>query len=155
MVSAELFPLVFTVIMAKPKIRLNPTIATMGSFIPKSTPKAIPVRAEWPMASEKKDILLDTTKLPKVPKRGAATSTANRAFFIKFGSSQLKGRMVSMKAYQKLIDNKLLVHQKYYGRLACCTLPAAIPLPQWSCLESPLCLHGEPPSPDHGKSAGW
>ena len=45
-VSAEAVPFTLTVIIAKPRIMLNITIATSGSLIPRSTPKAIPVSAE-------------------------------------------------------------------------------------------------------------
>ena len=40
---------------------------------------AMPVKAEWPRASEKKDIRLVTTMVESRPNRGEITSTASRA----------------------------------------------------------------------------
>ena len=50
-----------------------------GTAVPARVPTAIPVKAEWPRASEKKDILLSTTMVESRPKRGEITSTASKA----------------------------------------------------------------------------
>lgn len=57
----------------------------------------MPVKAEWPRASEKKDIRLWTTMVDRMPNRGEMTSTASRAFFMKYmesGLGPLKGQQV-------------------------------------------------------------
>ena len=60
------------------------TAAQVGSLKPHSAPMAMPVKAEWPRASEKKDIRLCTTMVESRPNRGEMTSTASRACFIKY-----------------------------------------------------------------------
>src|SRR5699024_5186611 len=81
-----------------------------------STPMAIPVSAEWPSASEKKDIRLLTTAVPTRPNRGEISRTANRAFFIKSNSVHSKGRSVSMIPYSMSIihlqGRKFPVHRE-------------------------------------------
>ena len=62
----------------------NITAAQVGSAKPHRAPMAIPVKAEWPRASEKKDMRLWTTMVERMPNRGEMTSTASRAFFIKY-----------------------------------------------------------------------
>ncbi|CVI72390.1 hypothetical protein BN3660_02575 [Eubacteriaceae bacterium CHKCI004] len=52
------------------------------SVMPSITPRAIPVMAEWPRASEKNAILLFTIIVPSSPNRGVISSTAASAFFI-------------------------------------------------------------------------
>ena len=52
----------------------------------------MPVKAEWPRASEKKDIRLSTTMVERSPKRGEMTSTASRAERIKPWEAHSKGR---------------------------------------------------------------
>ena len=44
---------------------------------------AMPVKAEWPRASEKKDMWLCTTMVDKIPNSGEMISTASSAFFMK------------------------------------------------------------------------
>ena len=66
---------------------------------------AMPVKAEWPRASEKKDIRLWTTMVDRMPNRGEMTSTASRAFFMKYmepGWAHSKGSR-STSAYQSSI----------------------------------------------------
>ena len=63
--------------------------------MPRITPSAIPVRAECPIASLKKDILFETTEVPSIPKMGQATSTARNAFFMKTGEHHSKGKRKS------------------------------------------------------------
>ena len=69
---------------------------------------AMPVKAEWPSASEKKDIRLVTTMVESRPNSGEITSTASRAFFIKYmdpGWAQSKGSR-STSAYQSSISSR-------------------------------------------------
>lgn len=94
-VSALDFPFIFIVMIAVPNRRENKTILTVTSLIPNKIPKAIPVRAECPMASLKNAILFDTTLVPKRPNNGDAKKIANKAFFIKFGSAQENGSIKS------------------------------------------------------------
>ena len=92
------------------KLTAKITADQEGSDKPHKAPMAIPVKAEWPSASEKKDIRLWTTIVDSRPNRGVMTSTASRAFFIKNirpGSAQSKGsRSTSM--YQSSITRRLL-----------------------------------------------
>lgn len=82
-VSVEdvLFLLTMEIIMAR--AMENRIIAHRGLPIPNMTPIAIPVKVEWPIASEKKAILLLTTIVLKSPKVGATNKMARKAFFIK------------------------------------------------------------------------
>ncbi len=66
---------------------------------PSITPIAIPVNAQWPIASEKNDILLFTIIVPTSPNKGAIRIIAKKAFFIKVNSTQEKGNKVSSKLY--------------------------------------------------------
>lgn len=93
-VSALDLPFIFTLMIKNPKSQENMSMLTVMFLIPKITPKAIPVSAECPIASEKNDILLETTLVPKIPKSGQAIKTARKAFFMKFGSSQVNGKIV-------------------------------------------------------------
>ena len=82
------------------------TAAQVGSLKPQMAPMAMPVKAECPKASEKKDIRLWTTMVDNTPNRGEMTSTASRAFFIKYmdpGWAQSKGSK-STSAYQSSIS---------------------------------------------------
>ena len=83
MVSVEelLFLLTSEIIMAR--AIENNIIAHKGFPIPNMTPMAIPVKVEWPMASEKKASLLLTTMVLNSPKVGATNIMANKAFFMK------------------------------------------------------------------------
>jgi hypothetical protein len=82
-VSAEVVVEALTIDIPSARRMEKASIAHNGSRIPKTTPMAIPVKAEWPKASEKKAILLLTTMVPKRPNRGVTNKTANRAFCIK------------------------------------------------------------------------
>ena len=72
-----------TRVKSREKAMAKITAHHMGSTKPKMAPMAMPVKAEWPRASEKKDIRLVTTMVDSSPNRGEMTSTASRAFFIK------------------------------------------------------------------------
>ena len=81
------------------------TAARVGRSKPQMAPMAMPVKAEWPRASEKKDIRLWTTIVDRIPNRGVMTSTASRACFIKYicpGWAQSKGR-TDRREYQSSI----------------------------------------------------
>ena len=85
------------------------TAAQVGSLKPQMAPIAIPVKAEWPRASEKKDMRLCTTIVERIPKSGEMTSTASRAFFIKYIPplwAQSKGSS-STREYQSSINSPL------------------------------------------------
>ena len=86
------------------------TAAPTGSARPHRAPMAMPVKAEWPRASEKKAMRLSTTMVDSRPKRGVTTSTASRAFFMKSmvsGAAHSKGSQETSQ-YQKLIARCLL-----------------------------------------------
>ena len=57
----------------------NSTAIHRGSARPHRVPMAMPVKAEWPSASEKNDIRLVTTMVESKPNSGEITSTASRA----------------------------------------------------------------------------
>jgi hypothetical protein len=61
----------------------NAMVEMFVSPIPRITPIAIPVKTEWPNASEKNASLLFTIIVPNIPNNGVITKTANNAFFIK------------------------------------------------------------------------
>lgn len=72
---------------------------------PQSAPMAMPVKAEWPRASEKKAIRCSTTMVLNSANRGEMTRMASRAFFIKYilpGSAHSKGSR-STSPYQRFI----------------------------------------------------
>ena len=88
------------------------TAAPTGWARPQMAPMAMPVKAEWPRASEKKAMRLSTTMVDSRPKRGVMTSTAKRAFFIKSmvsGAAHSKGSQETSQ-YQKLMGSALLPH---------------------------------------------
>ena len=90
--------------------RAKSTAAQVGSLKPHRAPMAMPVKAEWPRASEKKDIRLCTTMVDRMPNRGEMTSTASRAFFIKYmepGCAHSKGSRSTM-AYQRFTADRPL-----------------------------------------------
>ena len=65
------------------KTTLNRMAAQMGAAMPQMAPMAMPVKAECPRASEKKLIRPVTIIVDIRPNRGAISSSASRAFFIK------------------------------------------------------------------------
>ena len=73
------------------------SLETTGLLMPSRAPIAMPVRAEWPRASEKKASLWSTTMVPIIPNNGVIRRIARKAFFIKSYCIQEKGRMVSKK----------------------------------------------------------
>ena len=94
-----------TKLKSRAKTREKRTAAQVGSEKPQRAPMAMPVKAEWPRASEKKDIRLWTTMVDRMPNRGEMTSTASRAFFMKYmepGWAHSKGSR-STSAYQSSI----------------------------------------------------
>ena len=83
MVSVEaifMLPILFS---SRAKITAKITMESVVSCIPKITPAAIPVSAEWPNASEKYAIFLFTIMVPSSPKRGVIIKMAKRAFRMK------------------------------------------------------------------------
>jgi hypothetical protein len=102
-----------TKVNSRAKTTANSTANHMGSAPAKSftdapsrVPMAMPVKAEWPSASEKKDMRLSTTMVDSRPNRGEMTSTASRAFFIKNmlpGWAQSKGSR-STREYHSAIS---------------------------------------------------
>ena len=68
-----------THVMARARSRAKPTIDQSGWPSPRITPSAMPVKAAWPTASEKKARRLATTTVPSAPSSGAMKSTASRA----------------------------------------------------------------------------
>ena len=82
-VSVEDVLFLFTIEIIMARAMEKSIIAHKGFPIPNMTPMAIPVKVEWPMASEKKASLLLTTMVLKSPKVGATNKIAKRAFFIK------------------------------------------------------------------------
>ena len=86
------------------------TAAPTGWVRPHSAPMAMPVKAEWPKASEKKAMRLSTTMVDSRPNRGVTTNTASRAFFIKSmvsGAAHSKGSQETSQ-YQKFTGRPLL-----------------------------------------------
>ena len=84
----------------------SPTAHQIGSAAPQSTPMAIPVKPEWPSASEKKLILPVTIIVESRPKSGAMTMTASSAFFMKFIDKN-SAPSASQRAYQRVIPRHL------------------------------------------------
>ena len=60
----------------------RPTAQPIGCTAPHRTPTAMPVKPEWPSASEKKLIRPVTIIVERWPKSGAIMRTASSAFFI-------------------------------------------------------------------------
>ena len=88
------------------------TAAPTGRVRPQRAPMAMPVKAEWPRASEKKAMRLSTTMVESRPKRGVTTRTARSAFFIKSivsGAAHSKGSQ-DRSQYQNVIVQPLLPH---------------------------------------------
>ena len=81
---------------------LKPTAAHRGAVSPRMEPMAMPVKAECPRASEKKLMRPVTIMVLRIPNRGAISSRASRAFFIKSHWSISHGRS-SHRAYQMLM----------------------------------------------------
>ena len=81
-VSVEDVLFLFTKEIATAKSSEKRIIAQRGFPIPKTTPIAIPVKVECPIASEKKAILLLTTIVLSSPNVGATNKIAKKAFFI-------------------------------------------------------------------------
>ena len=77
--------------------------AHIGWARPHKAPMAMPVKAEWPKASEKKDIRLWTTMVERRPKRGEMTNTARRAVAINRVWAHSKGKSAT-RAYQEDIS---------------------------------------------------
>ena len=88
---------------SREKARLNRTAAPRGIDIPAMQPMAMPVKAEWPRASEKKLIRPVTIMVERIPNRGAISSRASRAFFMKSHRSISTGSRFK-REYQTLID---------------------------------------------------
>lgn len=83
MVSVEAVFALLTLIMASVISKEKAIMVPIGLLMPKSTPMAIPVSAEWPRASEKNDILLLTVIVPNMPSKGLTSKIPINAFFIK------------------------------------------------------------------------
>ena len=79
-------------------------IDMLVSDMPKIVPTAIPVKAEWPKASEKKAILLLITIVPRIPNKGVIMIIASSAFFIKLYSTHENGRSFSIISYRVFIE---------------------------------------------------
>ena len=71
---------------------LNTTAAAVGRAMPKMLPMAMPVKAEWPRASEKKLMRPVTIMVDMRPNRGAISKMASRALHRKSQRSISKGR---------------------------------------------------------------
>ena len=94
-----------TQVKSKAKQMASATAHQLGSAKPANVPAAMPVKAEWPRASEKKDIFFSTTMVERRPKRGEMTRIASSAFFIKSilpGSAHSKGSRSTI-TYHKFI----------------------------------------------------
>ena len=90
-VSVDEVPLFFMIVIDTAKQIENNVAPHIGSIPPKRIPIAIPVKAPWPRESAKKDILLLTTIVLKIPKRGVTIKIAKKAFFIKSKESHWNG----------------------------------------------------------------
>lgn len=92
-VSVEDVLFLLTIDIRMARTRENKSMAHKGLPIPRITPIAIPVKVEWPIASEKKASLLLTTIVLKSPNVGATNKIAKNAFFIKLKLSHSKGNI--------------------------------------------------------------
>jgi hypothetical protein len=70
---------------------------------PKTAPSEAPVRAQCPIASEKKAILLCTIIVPTSAKAGEINNIAKRAFFMKLYSIHENGKIISKTLYILII----------------------------------------------------
>ena len=94
-----------TAVNSKASSAAKITAPHSGSPRPQIAPTATPVKAEWPSASEKKDIRRVTTMVDRMPNRGETTSRASSAFFIKYmepSAAHSKGSSSTME-YQRFM----------------------------------------------------
>ena len=86
-----------TRVMATATMAPNATIVQEGET-PRRTPRATPVKAEWPIASEKKAIRCWTSGTPSAAAAGAVRSSARSARFMNAGSAKANGSSRSIRA---------------------------------------------------------
>ena len=76
-----------TTVNSRAKTTAKITAQGVGASAPARVPMAMPVKALWPRASEKKLMRFVTTMVESRPKRGVMTRMARKAFFINISPS--------------------------------------------------------------------
>ena len=91
MVSALILEWCLTKVMSTAQRMPKQSMGTIWSRAPSITPRATPVRALCPRASEKKAMRLSTAMVPSIPNRGVIISMAISALRMKLYCSHSNG----------------------------------------------------------------